>query len=96
MEIERLKNCPNCGGLLNYIGKCEYCGSKVYDLFDIDMVSAGQKYIRVKINNGLIIAPVIFRDLEITHSLDAIPTVNMTLAITGTEYYIKEAENDES
>lgn len=27
-----LKNCPNCGGILDDEGRCMYCKSKVYDL----------------------------------------------------------------
>lgn len=30
--MERLKNCPNCGGILDDEGRCMYCKSKVYDL----------------------------------------------------------------
>lgn len=25
--IERLKNCPNCAGILDDAGRCKYCGS---------------------------------------------------------------------
>lgn len=37
--IERLTNCPNCGGTLNEAGRCEFCGSKVYDFLTIDFNS---------------------------------------------------------
>lgn len=32
--MEKLENCPNCGGILDDLGRCEFCGSKVYDLCD--------------------------------------------------------------
>lgn len=35
--MEKLKNCPNCGGILDDTGRCMYCKSKVYDLTDINM-----------------------------------------------------------
>lgn len=30
--MRELKNCPNCGGVLNDEGRCMYCKSKIYDL----------------------------------------------------------------
>ena len=33
--MTELKNCPNCGGVLDDTGRCLYCKSKVYDLTDI-------------------------------------------------------------
>ena len=32
-----LKNCPNCGGVLDDTGRCMYCKSKVYDLTDVNI-----------------------------------------------------------
>lgn len=32
-----LKNCPNCGGILDDEGRCMYCKSKVYDLTDVNI-----------------------------------------------------------
>lgn len=29
--MEKYNNCPNCGGTLDDTGRCQYCGSKVYD-----------------------------------------------------------------
>lgn len=34
--IEKLKNCPNCAGILDEAGRCKYCGSKVYDFLTLD------------------------------------------------------------
>ena len=33
----QLKNCPNCGGVLDDEGRCMYCQSKVYDLTGINI-----------------------------------------------------------
>lgn len=35
MGIEKVKNCPNCGGILNDSGCCLFCGSRVYDFADL-------------------------------------------------------------
>lgn len=35
--IERLHNCPHCGGTLQDDGCCRFCGSKVYDFVGIDL-----------------------------------------------------------
>ena len=60
--IEKLKNCPNCGGTLQDDGRCRFCGSKVYDLCDIDLDNHLQtgavKYLRIKSNDQIIICPV--------------------------------------
>ena len=60
--IEKLKNCPSCGGILNEAGRCEFCGSKVYDFLTIDFkdryMPSAQTYIRIKYDGKIIIAPV--------------------------------------
>lgn len=33
----QLKNCPNCGGILDDEGRCMYCKSKVYDLTGVNI-----------------------------------------------------------
>lgn len=33
----KLKNCPNCGGILDDTGRCMYCKSKVYNLTDVNI-----------------------------------------------------------
>lgn len=35
--MEILKNCPNCGGVLDDTGRCKYCQTKVYDLTDLNL-----------------------------------------------------------
>lgn len=32
-----LKNCPNCGGILDDTGRCMYCKSKIYNLTDVNI-----------------------------------------------------------
>lgn len=61
--IERLTNCPSCGGTLNEAGRCEFCGSKVYDFLTIDFNSrampSAKTYIRLKVGDKIVIAPVV-------------------------------------
>lgn len=50
------KNCPNCGGTLDDLGRCKYCDSKVYDFCDIDVDTRKKTYLRIKYQNKIIIA----------------------------------------
>lgn len=67
--IERLTNCPSCGGTLNEAGRCEFCGSKVYDFltisFDYRQMPSAKTYIRLKVGNQVVIAPVIIHTAKI-------------------------------
>lgn len=66
--IEQLHNCPNCGAILDDTGRCNFCGSKVYDLFDVDVSNdRGIKYIRIKTNAGMIVAPIVFNTVSMEH-----------------------------
>lgn len=60
--INELKNCPNCGGILNEAGRCEFCGSKVYDFLNISFENnrgiSDKTYIRIKVNGKIFIMPV--------------------------------------
>lgn len=60
--INKLKNCPNCGGILNEAGRCEFCGSKVYDFLNISFENnrgiSDKTYIRIKVNGKIFIMPV--------------------------------------
>lgn len=61
--IEKLTNCPNCGGYLNDSGRCEFCGSKVYDFLTIDFndrnMPSAKTYIRLKVGGKIVIAPIV-------------------------------------
>ena len=58
--MEQFHNCPNCGGYLNDAGRCEFCGSKVYDFVNVDFDKHNKTYIRIRSNGKIITAPVIF------------------------------------
>ena len=68
--IEKLKNCPNCGGTLNETGRCSFCGSKVYDFlsinFDHTYRPSAKTYIRIESNGKVILAPIIVEGVSIT------------------------------
>lgn len=61
--IEQLKNCPQCGGTLNEAGRCEFCGSKVYDFLTISFndrnMPSAKTYVRLKVGDKIVIAPVV-------------------------------------
>ena len=67
--IERLKNCPQCAGTLNEAGRCEFCGSKVYDFLTIDFnnrnMPSAKTYIRIKANGKIVLAPIIVDTMEV-------------------------------
>lgn len=67
--IERLTNCPSCGGTLNEAGRCEFCGSKVFDFltisFDRKEMPSAKTYIRLKVGNKVVIAPVMINTARI-------------------------------
>lgn len=48
--MKQLKNCPNCGGILDDEGRCMYCKSKVYDLtgMRIDMDTRDTVLLKIK------------------------------------------------
>lgn len=55
-----LTNCPNCGGYLNDSGRCDFCGSKVYDFVNIDMDNGSKSYVRIKRDGKIWTCPVVF------------------------------------
>lgn len=61
--IERLHNCPNCGGTLQDDGACRFCGSKVYDFVSIDMENYKPTYLRIKRDGKIILMPVRFNSV---------------------------------
>lgn len=67
--IEKLTNCPNCSGRLNEAGRCEFCGSKVYDFLTISFndrnMPSAKTYVRMKANGKIVLAPVIIDTMEV-------------------------------
>ena len=95
MTLEKLDNCPKCGGILSDTGRCEYCGAKVYDLFDIDVNHP--KFLRIKWNNTLIVCKAIPNSMSLTMSYDAAPTLEASFTIISdvlAEYDEKENRTD--
>ena len=74
--IEKLTNCPNCGGYLNDSGRCEFCGSKVFDFLSIDFgcrnMPSAKTYIRIKSKGKVYIAPVRVDTVNITIPSDTL------------------------
>lgn len=64
--IEKLKNCPNCAGILDEAGRCKYCGSKVYDFLSIDFdprsssTPNAKTYIRIRSGGKIALMPVLY------------------------------------
>ena len=84
--IERLHNCPNCGGTLQDDGACRFCGSKVYDFVNITLDYDHWKsptYVRVKINGNIIIMPVRFDHLCFETSYGSLPTGTLEFTVIG-------------
>lgn len=63
--MEQLTNCPNCGGYLNDSGRCEFCGSKVYDFVGFDFDKPKKTYIRLKYQGKIVTFPVYINNFEI-------------------------------
>ena len=84
--IERLTNCPQCGGTLNEAGRCEFCGSKIFDFLSIDFnvrgMPSAKTYIRVKTNGKVMIAPVVIGTMSMEMARDTIDCID---TYSGTE-----------
>ena len=75
--LDKLHNCPNCGGYLNDRGRCEFCGSKVYDFCDIDLAldptEIPQKtYLRIKTKEGIWTVPVYTGAMHVSYPASCI------------------------
>lgn len=85
--IEKLTNCPNCGGYLNDSGRCEFCGSKIFDFLSIDFnarnMPSAKTYIRVKANGKVMIAPVIIGTMRMEMPID---TIEYSDIYSGVDY----------
>lgn len=85
--MKKLSNCPNCAGILDDFGKCQFCGSQVFDLCDVDVRSKRSNrcktYIRILTDNHVIVAPIITNSVNIEHSMDYFPTMSVEFIICG-------------
>ena len=89
--IEQLKNCPQCGGILNEAGRCEFCGSKVYDFLNLDFgpknkYQSAKTYIRIKSGNVIYLTPIVVRSCSIT---ERAPVIEVTRMDTYHPSYIR-------
>lgn len=73
----KLHNCPNCGGYLNDSGRCEFCGSKVYDFVNVDFDESTRTYIRIRSGGKIMTMPVIFHTANINIDAEEISTDNI-------------------
>ena len=70
--IEKLNNCPNCAGILDEVGRCKYCGSKIYDFLSMNFDNNGgqcnaKTYIRLQSRGKIFLMPILaFKDASIT------------------------------
>lgn len=83
--IEQLTNCPSCGGTLNEAGRCEFCGSKVFDFltisFDRRQMPSAKTYIRLKVGNQVVIAPVVINTARMDIRPNTVEYVDSTFGI---------------
>lgn len=95
--MKKLSNCPNCAGILDEFGKCQFCGSQVFDLCDIDVRvkggNRGKTYIRILTDNQIILAPIRTNTVSISCSPWEFPTMDVEFVICG-ETKIQEVQND--
>lgn len=92
--IEKLKNCPNCAGVLDEVGRCSYCGSKVYDFltinFDSTYYDKAKTYIRVRSGEEIYLLPVRFvKGAEIRIE----PSVCRMTTVSGEEYVVRSTND---
>lgn len=85
--IEKLTNCPNCGGYLNDSGRCEFCGSKVFDFLSIDFDGlhrpSAKTYIRIKTGSHIVLAPIVVDTVNLEMQTDEYPRCSVDFIITG-------------
>lgn len=85
--MEKYNNCPNCGGTLDDTGRCQYCGSKVYDFCNIE-IGGKSTYLRIKCNNDTILtAQVATPSLSIRQEMNCYPIMDMEFVVVGALKY---------
>lgn len=80
-------NCPNCGAPINN-ERCEYCGTQFYDLADLQLNC--ESFLRVKINDKILLLKVIPREVTLEHSFNTYPY--LTMGFTARQIMAKERE----
>lgn len=86
--MEKYNNCPNCGGTLDDTGRCQYCGSKVYDFCNIE-IGGKSTYLRFKYNDMVLTANVATPSLTIKYERDCYPVIEAEFLVVGDLKYEK-------
>lgn len=87
--MEKYNNCPNCGGTLDDTGRCQYCGSKVYDFCNIE-IGGKSTFLRLKCNDTIVTAKVkATPSLVIRQETDCYPVIDVGFVVVGDLKYEK-------
>ena len=85
--MEKYNNCPNCGGTLDDTGRCQYCGSKVYDFCNIE-IGGKSTFLRLKCNDMILTAQVRANpSFSIKQETDCYPVIDMEFVVVGNAKY---------
>ena len=90
--MEKLKNCPNCGGVLDDTGRCMYCKSKVYDLTDINIDMDSHDIMLMKVKHGD--QTIIMKVRPVNMSIKMEPSYDELIAMNGVRRFMTMARND--
>ena len=71
-------NCPNCGAPIEST-RCPYCGTVFYDFATINVDEP--TYIRLKVNDRILIFKAFVGETRINHSIDELPTANIEFVL---------------
>lgn len=88
-NFEPIKNCPQCGGILDDFGRCEFCGSKVYDFLCIDFgrndsfLRSAKTYVRIKVGDNEVLAPVVVDTCNLTMDIESYSILDCTFLVVG-------------
>jgi hypothetical protein len=78
-------NCPNCGAPIKK-DRCEYCGTQFFDLSDMELNR--ESFLKIKINDNILFAKVIPREITIENSIDTYPY--LTIGFMARDIYSKQ------
>lgn len=90
--MERLKNCPNCGGVLDDTGRCMYCKSKVYDLTDINIDMDSDDIMLMKVKHGDQMMIIKVRPVNMSIKME--PLYSNFMCMDFEQYMISTGRND--